>query len=77
MAIVCEEGNSCSKAKLIGFIVYETFAFLWTSQVIGNVALATLAGGPFGSTSPVMLTLPLVVYLDKQAGTTSVPVSRG
>jgi len=40
--------SSCSTAKAIGLIVFETFSFLWTSQVIGNVALATLAGGPFG-----------------------------
>ncbi|KAI0332325.1 DUF580-domain-containing protein [Cubamyces sp. BRFM 1775] len=45
----CELGVSCSKGKVIGFLIYETFSFLWTSQVIGNVALATLAGGPFGS----------------------------
>ncbi|KAI0779551.1 plasma-membrane choline transporter-domain-containing protein [Fomes fomentarius] len=45
----CTAGNSCSSAKVAGFIVYETFSYLWTSQVIGNVALATLAGGPFGS----------------------------
>ncbi|KAI0369721.1 DUF580-domain-containing protein [Pilatotrama ljubarskyi] len=45
----CTTGDTCSSAKVIGFIVYETFSFLWTSQVIGNVALATLAGGPFGS----------------------------
>ncbi|KAI0769458.1 DUF580-domain-containing protein [Trametes elegans] len=45
----CTGGATCSSAKVIGFIVYETFSFLWTSQVIGNVALATLAGGPFGS----------------------------
>ena len=34
---------------MAGLIFYETFSFLWTSQVIGNVALATMAGGPFGS----------------------------
>ncbi|EIW63547.1 DUF580-domain-containing protein [Trametes versicolor FP-101664 SS1] len=45
----CEVGETCSSAKVIGFIIFETFSFLWTSQVIGNVALATLAGGPFGS----------------------------
>ncbi|EJF65249.1 hypothetical protein DICSQDRAFT_159440 [Dichomitus squalens LYAD-421 SS1] len=45
----CDFGQSCSTAKVIGFIIFETFSFLWTSQVIGNVALATLAGGPFGS----------------------------
>ncbi len=45
----CDLGDTCSSAKVTGFIIYETFSFLWTSQVIGNVALATLAGGPFGS----------------------------
>ncbi|OBZ70731.1 Protein PNS1 [Grifola frondosa] len=45
----CGTGSSCSSAKVAGLIVYETFSFLWTSQVIGNVALATLSGGPFGS----------------------------
>ena len=49
LSLVCEADNSCSSSKLIGFIIYETFSFLWTSQVVGNVALATLAGGPFGS----------------------------
>lgn len=41
--------SSCSGSKVAGLIFYETFSFLWTSQVIGNVSLATLAGGPFGS----------------------------
>ncbi|KAI0743617.1 DUF580-domain-containing protein [Daedaleopsis nitida] len=45
----CSTGNSCSSGKVAGLIVFETFCYLWTSQVIGNVALATLAGGPFGS----------------------------
>ena len=44
----CDE-TSCSSGKVAGLIVYLTFSFLWTSQVIGNVALATLAGGPFGA----------------------------
>lgn len=44
----CDFGDSCSKGKVIGLVVFETFSFLWTSQVIGNVSLATLAGGPFG-----------------------------
>lgn len=34
---------------MAGLIFFETFSFLWTSQVLGNVSLATLAGGPFGS----------------------------
>ncbi|EIN11911.1 DUF580-domain-containing protein [Punctularia strigosozonata HHB-11173 SS5] len=45
----CENDSSCSSGKVAGLIFFETFAFLWISQVIGNVALATLAGGPFGS----------------------------
>jgi hypothetical protein len=45
----CTNGSSCSSGKVAGLVFYETFSFLWTSQVIGNVALATLAGGPYGS----------------------------
>ncbi|KAL0955969.1 hypothetical protein HGRIS_002152 [Hohenbuehelia grisea] len=45
----CTTGTSCSSGKVAGLIFYATFSFLWTSQVIGNVALATLAGGPYGS----------------------------
>ncbi|PSS37822.1 hypothetical protein PHLCEN_2v290 [Hermanssonia centrifuga] len=45
----CSTGTSCSSGKVAGLIFYETFSYLWTSQVIGNVALATMAGGPFGS----------------------------
>ncbi|EPS94136.1 hypothetical protein FOMPIDRAFT_1153435 [Fomitopsis schrenkii] len=45
----CGSGSSCSGGKVAGLIFYATFSYLWTSQVIGNVALATLAGGPFGS----------------------------
>ncbi|KNZ80543.1 Protein PNS1 [Termitomyces sp. J132] len=41
--------NSCSSGKVAGLIFYETFSFLWTSQVVKNVAIATLAGGPFGA----------------------------
>ncbi|KAF8070149.1 plasma-membrane choline transporter-domain-containing protein [Lyophyllum atratum] len=41
--------SSCSSGKVAGLIFFETFSFLWTSQVVKNVALATLAGGPFGS----------------------------
>ncbi|CCM05448.1 uncharacterized protein FIBRA_07667 [Fibroporia radiculosa] len=44
----CENGTSCSSSKVAGLVFYATFSFLWTSQTIGNVALATLAGGPFG-----------------------------
>ncbi|KAK7057181.1 plasma-membrane choline transporter-domain-containing protein [Favolaschia claudopus] len=40
--------TSCSSGKVAGLIFFLTFSFLWTSQVIGNVALATLAGGPYG-----------------------------
>ncbi|KAJ7262170.1 plasma-membrane choline transporter-domain-containing protein [Mycena haematopus] len=40
--------SSCSSGKVAGLIFFLVFSFLWTSQVIGNVALATLAGGPYG-----------------------------
>ncbi|KAH7888708.1 plasma-membrane choline transporter-domain-containing protein [Phlebopus sp. FC_14] len=45
----CESTSSCSSGKVAGLIFYAVFSYLWTSQVIGNVALATLAGGPYGS----------------------------
>ncbi|KAH7924270.1 DUF580-domain-containing protein [Leucogyrophana mollusca] len=45
----CGVSSSCSSGKVAGLIFFETFSYLWTSQVIGNVALATLAGGPYGS----------------------------
>ncbi|KZV95008.1 DUF580-domain-containing protein [Exidia glandulosa HHB12029] len=42
-------GNtSCSSGTVAGLIFFEVFSYLWTSQVIGNVALATLAGGAYG-----------------------------
>ncbi|KDR75905.1 hypothetical protein GALMADRAFT_248683 [Galerina marginata CBS 339.88] len=44
----CDTSN-CSSTKVAGLIFFEAFSFLWTSQVIGNVSLATLAGGPYGS----------------------------
>ncbi|KAL4073935.1 plasma-membrane choline transporter-domain-containing protein [Scleroderma yunnanense] len=44
----CGTASSCSSAKVTGLLVYSVFSYLWTSQVIGNVALATLAGGPYG-----------------------------
>ncbi|ESK97172.1 integral to plasma membrane protein [Moniliophthora roreri MCA 2997] len=44
----CSAGG-CSSGKVAGLIFFATFSYLWTSQVIGNVALATLAGGPYGS----------------------------
>lgn len=47
---VCSTGTSCSSGKVAGLIFFEVFSFLWTSQVVGNVALATLAGGPYGGT---------------------------
>ena len=43
------DSSSCSSGKVAGLVFYETFSFLWTSQVICNVSLATLAGGPYGS----------------------------
>ncbi|KAH7916531.1 plasma-membrane choline transporter-domain-containing protein [Hygrophoropsis aurantiaca] len=44
----CGAGSSCSSSKVTGLIVFEVFSYLWTSQVIRNVTLATLAGGPYG-----------------------------
>jgi len=46
--IACDT-SGCSSGKVAGLIFFETFSFVWTSQVIGNVSLATLAGGPYGS----------------------------
>lgn len=43
----CVEGG-CSSGKVTGLIFYATFAFIWISQVVGNVILTTLAGGIFG-----------------------------
>ncbi|KAL0581874.1 pH nine-sensitive protein 1, partial [Marasmius crinis-equi] len=42
-------GSECSSGKVAGLIFFATFSYLWTSQVIANVALATLAGGAYGS----------------------------
>ena len=41
--------TSCTNATQIGLIVFEVFAYIWMSQVVANVTLATLAGGPFRS----------------------------
>ena len=35
---------------MAGLIFFEIFSYYWTSEVINNVILATLAGGPFGCT---------------------------
>ena len=40
--------TSCSSGTVAGLVFFEVFSYLWTSQVIGNVALATLAGGAYG-----------------------------
>ncbi|KAF9049737.1 plasma-membrane choline transporter-domain-containing protein [Panaeolus papilionaceus] len=40
--------SGCSSGKVTGLIFFETFSYLWTSGVIANVSLATLAGGPYG-----------------------------
>lgn len=45
----CGNGSTCSSGKVAGLIFFEIFSYLWTSQVIGNIALVTLAGGPYGS----------------------------
>ncbi|KAF8749668.1 CTL (choline transporter-like) family [Rhizoctonia solani] len=44
----CQNGSSCSSGTVTGLIFFELFSYLWTSQVIGNVCLATMAGGPYG-----------------------------
>ncbi|KAG9124643.1 putative choline transporter, neither null mutation nor overexpression affects choline transport [Ceratobasidium sp. 392] len=44
----CGNGSSCSSGTVTGLIFFELFSYLWTSQVIGNVCLATMAGGPYG-----------------------------
>ncbi|KAG2106502.1 plasma-membrane choline transporter-domain-containing protein [Suillus cothurnatus] len=44
----CDNGTSCSGSTVAGLVFYAVFSYLWTSQVIGNVALATLAGGAYG-----------------------------
>ncbi|KAF8658257.1 hypothetical protein AX16_002033 [Volvariella volvacea WC 439] len=41
--------TSCSSGKVAGLIFFEVFSYFWTSQVIGNVALSTVAGGPYGT----------------------------
>ncbi|KAJ8076423.1 pH nine-sensitive protein 1 [Marasmius tenuissimus] len=41
--------SGCSSGKVAGLVFFATFSFLWTSQVVGNVALSTLAGGAYGS----------------------------
>ncbi|KAJ8590242.1 DUF580-domain-containing protein [Rhizopogon salebrosus TDB-379] len=45
----CSNGSSCSGSTVAGLVFYTVFSYLWTSQVIGNVALATLAGGAYGN----------------------------
>ncbi|KZP34479.1 DUF580-domain-containing protein [Athelia psychrophila] len=45
----CGNGSSCSSGTVAGLVFFEVFSYLWTSQVIGNISLATLAGGPYGS----------------------------
>ncbi|KAI0812718.1 plasma-membrane choline transporter-domain-containing protein [Irpex lacteus] len=45
----CTDAKDCSSGKVTGLVIFEVFAYIWMSQVIGNVALSTMAGGPFGS----------------------------
>ncbi|KAF8335887.1 plasma-membrane choline transporter-domain-containing protein [Cantharellus anzutake] len=45
----CANGTPCSSGTVAGLVFFETFSFLWTSEVVSNVAVATLAGGPFGA----------------------------
>lgn len=44
----CGNGSSCSSGTVTGLVFFELFSYLWTSQVIGNVCLATMAGGAYG-----------------------------
>jgi hypothetical protein len=46
----CSTSSSCSSGKVAGLLFFATFSYIWTTQVVGNVTLATLAGGPYGST---------------------------
>ncbi|KAF8500529.1 plasma-membrane choline transporter-domain-containing protein [Gautieria morchelliformis] len=55
----CSSGTHCSSATVAGLIFFEVFSFLWTSQVVSNVALATLAGGPYGGKYACSSTLSL------------------
>ncbi|KAI0305768.1 DUF580-domain-containing protein [Multifurca ochricompacta] len=45
----CSGSTSCSSGTVAGLVFFETFSYIWTSMVISNVSLTTLAGGPFGS----------------------------
>ncbi|TFY79944.1 hypothetical protein EWM64_g4068 [Hericium alpestre] len=45
----CSQGTSCSSSTVAGLVFFLTFSYIWTSFTIVNVALATMAGGPFGS----------------------------
>ncbi|KAH9957911.1 plasma-membrane choline transporter-domain-containing protein [Russula dissimulans] len=45
----CSGDTTCSSGTVAGLVFFETFSYIWTSLVIGNVSLTTLAGGPFGS----------------------------
>ncbi|KAG8740574.1 putative choline transporter, neither null mutation nor overexpression affects choline transport [Ceratobasidium sp. 414] len=47
-ANTCGNGPSCSSGTVAGLVFFELFSYLWTSQVVGNVCLATMAGGPYG-----------------------------
>ena len=58
--VVCKAEKTCSIGAVIGLIIFETFSFIWTSGVIGNITIATLAGGPYGGLS---LEIPLNVIL--------------
>lgn len=40
----CDVGGSCSNGKLIGFIVFVTFAGYWITEVIKNVIHVTISG---------------------------------
>lgn len=48
LIIACANGGSCSSATVAGLVVYATFSYYWTTQVVQNIVVCTLAGGVFG-----------------------------
>lgn len=45
----CGSGaNGCNKPMGYGFVIFMGISYIYTSITVGNVAVVTLAGGPFG-----------------------------
>ncbi|KZV76124.1 DUF580-domain-containing protein [Peniophora sp. CONT] len=40
--------NSCNQTMGYGFVIFMGVSYIYTSIIVGNIAVATLAGGPFG-----------------------------